>query len=82
MLIKILNLTSFRCPDTMIYLKKNIKYIQFPEIVLIISNDISTTWDIPLFCNFMNYKLIKKYIKTKPYQFLIQKKKEEMLHRI
>lgn len=76
MIFKILNLTKFKCPDTLIILRKYIrKYIKLYEIVLIISNDISTTWDIPLSCNFMNCVLIKKHIKKIPYQFLIKKTK-------
>ncbi|MCW5197157.1 sulfurtransferase TusA [Buchnera aphidicola] len=73
MLLKILNLTHLRCPDTIIVIRKNIRNIQYGEKILILSNDISTTWDIPLLCNCMNYTLLKKNTHQKPYQFLIKK---------
>lgn len=75
MSLKILNLTNFRCPDTIIMLRKKIKIIHKKHIVLILTHDISTLWDIPLFCEFMQYQLIIKKTLYKPYQFLIQKKK-------
>ncbi|WP_187306083.1 sulfurtransferase TusA family protein [Buchnera aphidicola] len=74
MLLKIFNLTKFKCPDTIIMVRKIIRNIHKKNIILILSNDISTKWDIPLFCKFMKYKLIKKKINNKPYQFFIQKK--------
>ncbi|CAL4043119.1 Sulfur carrier protein TusA [Buchnera aphidicola (Phyllaphis fagi)] len=73
MFIKILNLTHFRCPDTIIIVRKNIRNLQLGKKILILSNDISTLWDIPLLCNCMNYTLLQKYIYKKPYKFLIKK---------
>ncbi|WP_428994167.1 sulfurtransferase TusA family protein [Buchnera aphidicola] len=54
-------------------LKKNIRHINEKHIILILSNDISTKWDIPLFCKFMKYQLISKKIIYLPYEFIIQK---------
>ncbi|CAL4322721.1 sulfurtransferase TusA family protein [Buchnera aphidicola] len=73
MSLKIINLTNFNCPNTIIEFRKKIKNINCYDKILILSNDISTKWDIPLFCNHMNYKLIFNNFKKKPYQFLIQK---------
>lgn len=76
MTFKILNLTNFQCPDTLVMLKKNIKNIHFNITILILTNDISTKWDIPLFCQFMNYNLLYKNVTNKPYYFCIQKNKK------
>lgn len=73
MSLQILNLTNFRCPDTIMMLKKKIRHINKKNTILVLSNDISTKWDIPLFCTFMKYQLISKKILYKPYEFLIKK---------
>ncbi|WP_367671697.1 sulfurtransferase TusA family protein [Buchnera aphidicola] len=72
-MITILNLIHFRCPDTILMLKKKIKSINKKNEILVLTNDIATKWDIPRFCKFMNYKLININIKNVPYKFLIQK---------
>ncbi|CAL4322567.1 Sulfur carrier protein TusA [Buchnera aphidicola (Pterocallis alni)] len=71
--LKIFNLTHLKCPDTIVCFRKIMRKIHHENIIIIISHDISTTWDIPLFCNFMNYKIIKQKIRNKPYQFWIKK---------
>ncbi|CAL4043230.1 Sulfur carrier protein TusA [Buchnera aphidicola (Takecallis arundicolens)] len=73
MSLTIFNLTHFRCPDTIIMLKKKIRNTKKENIILVLSNDISTKWDIPLFCTFMKYQLISKKTIYKPYKFLIKK---------
>ncbi|WP_343182426.1 hypothetical protein [Buchnera aphidicola] len=73
MSLTILNLTRFQCPDTMIFFRKYLRRINKKNIILILSNDISIQWDMPLFCNCMNYILIKKITTKKPYYFFIKK---------
>ncbi|QCI26079.1 sulfurtransferase TusA family protein [Buchnera aphidicola] len=76
MALTILNLTQFKCPDTIFMLKKNIRNLNNKNIILILTCDISTKWEIPLFCKFMKYQLITKEITYQPYKFLIKKNKK------
>ncbi|WP_343154679.1 sulfurtransferase TusA [Buchnera aphidicola (Pseudoregma panicola)] len=69
----VLDLRKYKCPDSIIFLRKKIRTMKKKEIILIISNDPSTKWDIPNFCAFMNHKIIEFYIEFTPFKYLLQK---------
>ena len=69
----ILDLRTLRCPEPIMLLRKKMREIQNKEILLILSDDPSTTRDIPKYCRFMNHKLLKMNIKKTFYKFWIQK---------
>ncbi|WP_343152535.1 sulfurtransferase TusA [Buchnera aphidicola] len=56
---KKLDLRNLRCPETVMLLRKKARNMNFGEYLLVISNDFSSKRDIPKFCQFMKYKLIK-----------------------
>lgn len=69
----ILNLVGFRCPETIMIIRKNMRNIKKKEQLLIITDDVASINDIPNFCKFMNHKVIKKEIKKLPYQYILEK---------
>ncbi|HET9678777.1 MAG TPA: sulfurtransferase TusA [Buchnera sp. (in: enterobacteria)] len=73
--IKTLNIIGMRCPDPILIIRKTLKKMKRKKILLVIADDISTKYEIPIFCHFMNYKLLKKNINKIPYTYLIQQKK-------
>ncbi|CAL4322858.1 sulfurtransferase TusA [Buchnera aphidicola] len=73
---KIINLIGLRCPDTMLFLRKKLRSIKIGELILIISDDITTKREIPLLCNFFNYDLINSQTVKIPYSYFIKKNKK------
>jgi len=69
----LLDLRGIRCPDSILFLRKKIRTINKNEIILIISDDISTQRDFPIFCNFMGHHLIETSIQYLPYRYLLEK---------
>ncbi|CAL4322925.1 Sulfur carrier protein TusA [Buchnera aphidicola (Chaitophorus sp. 3695)] len=70
----ILNLIGLRCPDTMLFLKKKLRSLKIGDLIIIITDDITTKKEIPLLCNFLNYILIKSNILKIPYSYFLKKK--------
>ncbi|CAL4323169.1 Sulfur carrier protein TusA [Buchnera aphidicola (Chaitophorus populicola)] len=70
----ILNLTGLRCPDTMLFLKKKLRSLKIGDLIIIITDDITTKREIPLLCNFLNYILVKSNTSHIPYSYLLKKK--------
>jgi tRNA 2-thiouridine synthesizing protein A len=68
-----LDALGLRCPEPVMMLRLNIRKIKSGETLLIVSDDPSTTRDIPSFCQFMEHELVAKAIDQKPYQYLIRK---------
>ncbi|QJC30236.1 sulfurtransferase TusA family protein [Enterobacteriaceae endosymbiont of Neohaemonia nigricornis] len=68
-----LNLMHLQCPYTIIKLKKKTDCMQKDDTLLITTNNNIVKLDIISFCNFMNFKIIKKQTNILPYVFLIQK---------
>jgi tRNA 2-thiouridine synthesizing protein A len=64
---------GYRCPDPVLLIRKRIRMMNSGEILHVFSDDISTTRDIPTFCQFMEHSLIKKQVDELPYQFWIKK---------
>ncbi|BBI01342.1 sulfurtransferase [Buchnera aphidicola (Nipponaphis monzeni)] len=68
-----LDLRKSTCPDTIMFLRQKIRHIACKELLLVLSNDVSTKRDIPIFCYFMNHILVEYYICNTPYRYLLQK---------
>ncbi|WP_343183433.1 sulfurtransferase TusA family protein [Buchnera aphidicola] len=71
---KIFNLNGYRCPDTMLFLRKKLRSIKIGEIILIISDDITLKKEIVFLCNFSNFILLKSKTYKIPYSYIIKKK--------
>ncbi|WP_343192493.1 sulfurtransferase TusA [Buchnera aphidicola (Taiwanaphis decaspermi)] len=69
----ILNLIGLRCPEPIMMLRKKIREIGSGHILLVFSDDITTTKDIPNFCHFMNHKLLEIDVNKIPYKYIIKK---------
>ncbi|CAL4043456.1 Sulfur carrier protein TusA [Buchnera aphidicola (Tetraneura ulmi)] len=73
--IKVLNIIGMKCPDPILIIRKTLKKMKRKKILLVIADDISTKYEIPIFCHFMKHKLLKKKIDKIPYTYLIKNKK-------
>ncbi|XRX42984.1 MAG: sulfurtransferase TusA [Buchnera aphidicola (Tetraneura sorini)] len=73
--IQTLNIIGMRCPDPILIIRKTLKKMKRKKILLVIADDISTKYEIPIFCHFMKHKLLKKNVNKIPYTYLIQHKK-------
>ncbi|XRX42734.1 MAG: sulfurtransferase TusA [Buchnera aphidicola (Eriosoma harunire)] len=69
-----INLTGLRCPDPIIYIRKTLRTMHNQNILLVITDDPTTTRDIPIFCHFVGHSLTKKNVNKIPYQYYIKKK--------
>ncbi|XAJ80216.1 sulfurtransferase TusA family protein [Buchnera aphidicola (Greenidea ficicola)] len=69
----ILNIIGSRCPDSIINIRNKIKKMKKLDLVLIISDDKTTKYEIPKFCVFMKHKLLFVKKKKKNFIYLIQK---------
>lgn len=69
----LLDLRGLRCPDSIIFLRKKIRTLKTDKIILIISDDISTQRDFPIFCRFMGHNLIEYFTQYLPYKYLLKK---------
>ncbi len=69
----ILDIIGLRCPDPVMMARKTLRHMDKGKTVLIIADDISTTYDIPKFCHFMHHTLIEKKTDEKPYKYLLRK---------
>ncbi|CAL4323948.1 sulfurtransferase TusA [Buchnera aphidicola] len=70
---KKLDLRNLRCPETIMLLRKKARNMNLGEYLLVISNDFSSKRDIPKFCRFMQYKLIKIEVKNSVDYHLLKK---------
>jgi tRNA 2-thiouridine synthesizing protein A len=74
----IINLTGLRCPDTMLFLRNNLRKKKIGELILIISDDVTTKKEIPILCNFSNYILINSKTLKMPYLYFLKKCKKKL----
>ncbi|VFP81726.1 sulfurtransferase TusA [Candidatus Erwinia haradaeae] len=70
---KTIDTQGFRCPEPIMMIRQAIRNIEDGKILFILSDDPSTTRDIPNFCHFMGHILIFKKTTDLPYQYLIKK---------
>jgi tRNA 2-thiouridine synthesizing protein A len=69
----VLNLIGLRCPEPIMIIRKTFRNLKNNQKILILSDDLSTTRDIPNFCYFMKHQLLEHKIKVKPYRYLLKK---------
>lgn len=65
---------GLRCPDPIMMIRKQFRVMQSGEILKIIADDISTTWDIPRFCLHLDHILLESQTTHPPFVYLIQKR--------
>ena len=70
---KILDTSGLLCPEPVMMLHKAVKELGDGDIIKVIATDPSTTRDIPKFCLFLGYELIKQESDKKNYFYYIKK---------
>jgi tRNA 2-thiouridine synthesizing protein A len=70
---KILDTSGLLCPEPVMMLHKAVKELGDGDIIKVIATDPSTTRDIPKFCLFLGYELIKQESDEKNYFYYIKK---------
>jgi len=70
---KELDALGLRCPEPVMMVRKTIRNLSTGETLLVITDDPSTTRDIPSFCRFMDHLLIESATEKSPFKFLIKK---------
>ncbi len=68
-----LDTLGLRCPEPVMLVRKQIRYMNEGEILLIIADDPATTRDIPGFCEFMEHQLLHAEIEKPPYKYWVKK---------
>lgn len=64
------------CPEPVMLLHNKVREMQGGEILLVLATDPSTERDIPKFCAFLGYTLIKSKAETQQFLYWIQKQTE------
>jgi len=70
---KILDTSGLLCPEPVMMLHKAVKELSDGDVIKVIATDPSTTRDIPKFCLFLGYELIKQEADEKSYFYYIKK---------
>lgn len=70
---KILDTSGLLCPEPVMMLHKAVKELSDGDVIKVIATDPSTTRDIPKFCLFLGYELIKLEVDEKSYFYYIKK---------
>lgn len=70
---KILDTSGLLCPEPVMMLHKAVRELAEGNIIKVIATDPSTTRDIPKFCLFLGYELIKQESDEKNYFYYIKK---------
>lgn len=68
-----LDTQGLRCPDPIMMIRKQLRSMQVDEVLEVLADDLSTTWDIPRFCLHLNHVLISSQTQTPPFVYLIKK---------
>jgi len=74
---KILDTSGLLCPEPVMMLHKAVRDLAEGDVIQVIATDPSTTRDIPKFCQFLGYELIKQDACEKNYFYFIKKTKRE-----
>lgn len=64
---------GLRCPEPIMMIRKMLREMKSGDVVKIIADDPSTTWDIPSFCRHMDHELLASQTETVPYSYFIKK---------
>ncbi len=70
---KVLDTSGLLCPEPVMMLHKAVKELAEGNVIKVIATDPSTTRDIPKFCLFLGYELIKQEADEKNYFYYIKK---------
>jgi tRNA 2-thiouridine synthesizing protein A len=70
---KILDTSGLLCPEPVMMLHKAVKELAAGNVIKVIATDPSTTRDIPKFCHFLGYELVKQEADEKNYFYYIKK---------
>jgi len=70
---KILDTSGLLCPEPVMMLHKAVKDLADGGVIKVIATDPSTTRDVPKFCMFLGYELIKQEADEKSYFYYIKK---------
>lgn len=70
---KVLDTSGLLCPEPVMMLHKAVRELEDGNIIKVIATDPSTTRDIPKFCLFLGYELIKQEADDKNYFYYIKK---------
>ncbi|PCJ47659.1 MAG: sulfurtransferase TusA [Gammaproteobacteria bacterium] len=70
---KLLDARGLRCPEPVMMLRLNMRNLEEGDVLLMLTDDPSTTRDIPKFCVFMDQQLLLIQTKEPPYRYLIKK---------
>lgn len=70
---KVLDTSGLLCPEPVMMLHKAVKDLAENGVIKVIATDPSTTRDIPKFCHFLGYELIKQEEDEKNYFYYIKK---------
>jgi tRNA 2-thiouridine synthesizing protein A len=70
---KILDTSGLLCPEPVMLLHKAVKELANGAVIKVIATDPSTTRDVPKFCHFLGYELIKQDADEKSYFYYIKK---------
>lgn len=70
---KILDTSGLLCPEPVMMLHKAVKELADGGVIKVIATDPSTTRDVPKFCHFLGYELIKQEADEKSYFYYIKK---------
>lgn len=70
---KTMDTRGLRCPESIMMIRKTVRYMTEGQTLLIITDDPATTQDIPDFCCFMEHTLLVQATEKLPYHYLIRK---------
>jgi len=70
---KVLDTSGLLCPEPVMMLHKAVKDLVENGVIKVIATDPSTTRDIPKFCHFLGYELLKQEEDEKNYYYYIKK---------
>ncbi len=68
-----LDTQGLRCPEPVMLVRKQIRYMSNGDVLLVIADDPATTRDIPSFCQFMDHQLLHSQTSHNPYKYWIKK---------
>lgn len=70
---KTLDAIGLSCPEPVMMVRKVIRDMESGTKLLIIADDPATIRDIPIFCRFMNHRLVAQETDKTPYRYLLRK---------
>lgn len=72
----LLDATGLLCPEPVMLLHVEMRKLTAKQVLKVIATDLSTTRDIPKFCQFLGHKLIEQNQQGGIYTYWIEKKEK------